>query len=276
MLPLKFPFPAPEELPLDDIIPRADVRPRRRIEPFARIKAVRLVLGRVRLMVPDIVPDSEDRFVRMLCDARLSQMDRLPTQQPTVRLRWPAVDLNRLWTALSTALERERVRSITPDVFVVRYVPILLMPPDVATALEQGRVDVDEAAVLARLTDLRTHLSVKEVIELREREMRLLEKIDLPLDEFARRIDTVLRNARAERHLRTGNHTLMTLQFEPTPTFGSKHLFWDQIELLKGALADIRYDEVTERDVVEALAAIDQVLDVLHRIRRRRHQRQGP
>jgi hypothetical protein len=248
-------------------------RPRRRVERFARATALRRVLSRVRSMVPDVIPDSEDVGVRILTDARLAQINRLPRIQSSVRGRWPRVDLDRVWTALSIALERERQPTIAPEQFVVRYLPLLLLPHDVTAALEAGRIDVDEAEVVARLTEGRIRLPTAVVAELREREIRLLEMIDLPLDVFAERIDKVLRDARASYYHHVNEYARMVLQFEPTPTFGSKHLFWDQIALVQLGLADVRYSEVTERDVVDVLAAVDQIVDVLLRIRRRRARR---
>jgi hypothetical protein len=151
---------------------RATRRRRREIDPLASPEAVRAVCDALRARMPDVIPSSEKHLVRFL--NALRHVERRPATD-TKRGRpgrWPREKLIEAAGQLRWILERETSGRISPSSFVGQYLPLLHFPPDVIDALSDGRLNLQEAAQLARLTPGRLGCPPREARARREELLR--------------------------------------------------------------------------------------------------------
>lgn len=128
-------------------------RRRRRVtDPLASPAAVRSVCHLLRDRMPDVIPSSEKGLIRFLYAVR--HVERRPTTD-TLRgrpPRWPREKLVEAASHLRGLLERETQGRVSVNSFIGQYLPLLSFPSDVTDALASGRINLHEAAQLARLT----------------------------------------------------------------------------------------------------------------------------
>ena len=131
---------------------RATRRRQRTPVPLARTEAVRAVCEELRSRVPGVIPNSERQLVRFLYAVR--HVERRPATD-TKRgrpSRWRREDLMSAASHLRAILGRETSGRVSLNSFIGQYLLIFDFPPDVRDALSDGRVNLQEAAQLARLT----------------------------------------------------------------------------------------------------------------------------
>jgi hypothetical protein len=102
--------------------------------------------------MPDTIPSSEKQLVRFLFAVR--HVERRPATD-TKRgrpSRWPREKLLEGAIQLRAILERETSGRVSLNSFTGQYLLLLQFPSDVTDALFDGRINLQEAAQLARLT----------------------------------------------------------------------------------------------------------------------------
>jgi hypothetical protein len=102
--------------------------------------------------MPDTIPSLEKQLARFLF--AVWHVERRPaTDTKRGRLsRWHRQQLTEASTQLRGILERETSGRISVNSFIGQYLPLLQSPSDVADALTSGRINLQEAAQLSRLT----------------------------------------------------------------------------------------------------------------------------
>ena len=189
--------------------------------------------------------------------------------------RWPREKLLEAASILRGLLERETSGRVSIQSFIGQYLPLLQFPPDVMEALSEGRINLHEAAQLARLTGerlgcssqaararrielLRSHLAVKgSQNRLRARVKELLGETESAVtsEEMAGVV------ARADE----------LLEIDPQDT---RHLFWEEMKRIFYAMREVQMEDLDEETMEEFMAAIDGVFNVLYRIEKRRKSRE--
>lgn len=122
--------------------------------------------------MPDVIPSSETQLARFLFAVR--HVERRPATD-TKRgrpSRWPRERLMEAATQLRGILERETSGRISVNSFIGQYLPLLQFPSDVTDALASGRINLQEAAQLSRLTPQRLGCSPREARARREELVR--------------------------------------------------------------------------------------------------------
>ena len=131
---------------------RATRRRQRAPDPLATPEAIRAVCQALRARMPDLIPSSEKHLLRFLYAVR--HVERRPASD-TKRgrpSRWRREDLMNAAGSLRAVLQRETSGRVSLNSFIGQYLQILDFPPDVQEALADGRLNLQEATQLARLT----------------------------------------------------------------------------------------------------------------------------
>ena len=127
-------------------------RRRRTPDPLASPEAMRSVCHLLRERLPELIPAPEKELMHFLYALRYAER-RVPNgTRRCWPLRWRREVLLRAAGELRFVLRRETSARVSLSSFVGQYLPLLNFPADVVEALSAGRVNLFEAAQLARLT----------------------------------------------------------------------------------------------------------------------------
>ncbi len=127
-------------------------RRRRRVTALlASPPAVRAVCHLLRDRMPDVIPSSEKGLVRLLYTVRHVERRPATDTRPGRPPQWPREKLVEAASQLRSLLERETQERVSVNSFIGQYLPLLSFPSGVTNALASGRINLQEAAQLARL-----------------------------------------------------------------------------------------------------------------------------
>lgn len=191
--------------------------------------------------------------------------------------RWRRKELLKAAGVLRDILARETSGRVSLASFIGQYLPVLHFPTDVTVALESGDINLQEAAQLARLTAdrlgcsaqaararrselLRSHLAVKgSQPRLRACVRELLGEVSSTVVVTSEQMTAIV--ARVDE----------LLEIDPQDT---RHLFWEEMKRVFFAMRDTEPEDLDDELMDDFLAAMDGVANVLHRIEKRRNERQ--
>ena len=227
--------------------------------------------------MPDVIPSSEKHLIRFL--NALRHVERRPASD-TKRGRpgrWPREKLTEAASQLRVILERETSGRISPSSFVGQYLPILQFPPDVAEALSDGRLNLQEAAQLARLTPERLGCTPREARSRREELLRQHLAVQGSQSRLRARVREILGELREDTPSPEGMAEVVArvdelLVVDPTDT---RHLFWEEMKRIFYAMREIEPEDLDEQTIGDFLGAVDELSNVLYRIEKRRQEREA-
>jgi hypothetical protein len=254
---------------------RANRRRLRKPDLLAHPEAIRSVLGRLRDLLPDIIPNSEKQMIKLLNAVR--NIERRPASD-TKRgrpSRWKRTDLIRVANYLRYLLDRETQGRVSLNSFISLYVRVLAFPGDVTSALVAGDINLFEAAQLARLTPERLNVSLATARDRRSEllkshllaqgsEARLRSSVNELLGKKAVPIAAVLGD-----DLGIG---VVDDLVELNP-YDTRHLFWEELRRIAFALRHVTPEDINDKILDDFLAASDQLSNVLARVEKQRQQR---
>lgn len=250
-------------------------RRRRRVaDPLASPEAVRSVCQLLRERMPDVIPSSEKGLIRFLYAVR--HVERRPTTD-TRRGRppqWPRENLLEAASHLRGLLERETRGRVSVNSFIGQYLPLLSYPPDVTDALTSGRVNMQEAAQLARLTPQRLACSTRVA---RDRRAEVLLS-HLAVQGSQTRLRTRVRELLGESagpDIPGGmaSVVLMVDELLDVDPSDARHMFWEEMKRLFFAMREVEPEDLDDETMDDFLKAMDQVSNVLQRIKKKRRAR---
>jgi hypothetical protein len=146
----------------------------------------------------------------------------------------------------------------------------------VVEALSSGQINLQEAAHLSRLTPERMQCSPAVA---RKQRQEIL-KSHLAVQGSQNRLQTRVKEILGEndtRAITTENMAAVVaqadelLEIDPQDTC---HLFWEEMKRLFYAMREVEREDLDDEIMGQFLAAMDGVSNVLHRIERRRRDRQ--
>jgi hypothetical protein len=256
---------------------RATRRRQRRPDSLASPEAIRAICQKLREKLPDSIPSREMQLLRFLHAVR--HVERRPATD-TKRGRpgrWSREELTQAARVLRSLLTRETSGRVSVSSFIGQYLPILQFPSDVAGALADGRINLHEAAQLARLTPERLGFSLREARRAREETLKAHLAVQGSQTRLRERVKEMLGGAEATRVSSQEMATVLAradelLEVDPTDT---RHLFWEEMKRIFFALREVRAEDLDEPLMEELMAAVDQISNVLHKIERRRKREQN-
>jgi hypothetical protein len=225
--------------------------------------------------MPVIIPNSKRQLIRFLYAVR--HVERRPTTD-TKRgrpSRWRREDLTSAAGHLRAVLERETSGRVSLNSFTGQYLLILDFPPDVQEALSDGRVNLQEAAQLARLTPTRLGVTQSEARPTRADVLRSHLAVHGSQTRLRAHVKELLGEAREEAVSSRSMSSVVArvdemLEVDPSDT---RHLFWEEMKRLFYAMREVEPEDLNEAVMDEFLAAIDQVSNILFKIERNRRDR---
>jgi hypothetical protein len=253
---------------------RATRRRSRTADPLADPSAVRALCEDLRARLPDLIPISEKGLVRFLNAVR--HVERRPATD-TKRGRpgrWPREELMKASSQLRSLLERETGGRVSLNSFIGQYLPIMEFPLDVADALVSGRINLQEAAQLARLTPERLNCSARAAREQRAELLRSHLAVQGSQTRLRERVKELLGESK-QPEVSEGLASVVVkvdelLEVDPGD---ARHMFWEEMKRLFFAMREIEPEDLDDETMDDFLQAMDGVSNVLYRIEKRRSAR---
>lgn len=238
--------------------------------------AIRDICERLTRRLPFPIPKSEKELFRLLY--AIGHVERRPATD-TKRGRpgrWTREQMTEAASILRGVLDRETQGRVSVKSFVSQYLHILRFPADVLDALSDGRINLQEAIQLNRISPSRLGCTSREAARLR------LEILDAHL--ALQGSQTGLR-ARVKEMLGETKEPEITTQamieavgvadelLEVNPA-DSRHLFWEQMKDIFFAMREVKPEDLDDELLEEFTAAMDQTSAILYKIKRKKIERE--
>jgi hypothetical protein len=254
---------------------RATRRRQRRPDPLARPEAVHADCEELRSRMPGVIPNSEKQLVRFLYAVR--HVERRPATD-TKRgrpSRWEREDLVSAAAHLRAILDCETQSRVSLNSFLGQYLLILDFPSDVREALSDGRLNLQEASQLARITPGRLACTEAEACRTRREVLQSHVAVQGSQTRLRARVKELLGEVVASPASSEGIAAAVAkadelLEVDPGD---SRHMFWEEMKRLFFAMKEIEPEDLDEETMDDFLAAMDGVSNVIVRIERRRQER---
>lgn len=226
--------------------------------------------------MPDVIPSSEKKLIRFLYAVR--HVERRPTTD-TQRGRppqWPREKLIETASHLRSLLERETRGRICVNSFIGQYLPLLLFPSDVTDALASGRINLQEAAQLARLTPERLNCSGHAARDRRADVLLSHLAVQGSQTRLRARVREMLGES-IEPDISGGLASVVSVVDEllDADPSDARHMFWEEMKRLFFAMREIEPEDLEDETMEDFLKAVDQISNVLQRIEKKRRARSG-
>ena len=175
-------------------------------------------------------------------------------------------------------LERETRGRVSVNSFIGQYLPLLQFPSDVTDALEAGKVNLQEASQLARVTYTRLGCSPSEARRQREEVLKSHLATQGSQTRMRHRVKEILGESSLQEVSSQNMATVVAqadelLEIDPQD---SRHLFWEEMKRIFYAMREVRLEDLDEETMEEFMEAMDHVSKVLFRIEKRRRDRERP
>jgi hypothetical protein len=226
--------------------------------------------------MPDVIPSPEKGLIRFLYAVRHVERRPMTDTQRGRPPRWPREKLVEASSHLRGLLERETRGRVSVNSFIGQYLPLLLFPSDITDALVSSRINLQEAAQLARLTPQRLNCSARVA---RDRRAELLLS-HLAVQGSQTRLRARVREMLGESiepDISGGLASVVSvvdelLDVDPSD---ARHLFWEEMKRLFFAMREIEPEDLDDKTMEDFLKAVDQISNVLQRIEKKRRVRSG-
>jgi hypothetical protein len=239
-------------------------------DPIASPAGVRRVLDTLREISPVPIP-ATDRKVFTLLNAVRHVGRYQATDKPGGRpAKFDREDLLAVDRVLRTALEKNGRPNLSVASFVGFYLPILRYPADVGEALSERKINLLEAAQLARLTPENLGVDTREARRVRQDTLMLHLRLAASQADLRRRVTALIKpldddlefaDRAADEMIEVGD---------------GRHLFYEQLKHIHQALQIIRPDDLDDATLEDILDKCDRLVGCLQRatasVRRRNTQ----
>lgn len=247
----------------------ASRRRTRRKDPLASPEAVRHILDQLRRRCPTILPSAEQQVFKMLESVRHYEI------RPDVDVsrgrprRWLREDVIVVAEKLKDTLKRKTEGRISPSSFVSLYLPILRYPADVALALSEGKINIREAAYLARLAPEGLKCAPREARAVRAEILKAHLLTKGSQESLRQRVKTALGEL-SEEELRWGKSSRqMVDELVKENPYDARHLFYEEIQRLIEAMHETGPEDLKGKTLVEILRQTDKLLSMIRRVKQK-------
>jgi hypothetical protein len=238
---------------------------------LASPEAVRRILEHLQTSLPEIIPNNNKEFLRMLRAVRHIQRYSATDTKRGRPSNWKREDLLKVATRLDDILARETSSRLSVASFIDHYLRLLDFPDDVTESLTSGSINLFEATQLARINP--KSLNIPSVKAKKIRVQLLLSHLQTKESggQLRNRISELIRIASVGEGIsEVGQNTEDLEDFDP---YDPTHLFWDQLKHLAFSLRDVRREDVLDEEIDELLKACEPILNILARIQRRKEKK---
>ncbi len=244
----------------------------RQPDPLASVSAIREVIDELRERCPDLIPASDRGLFRLMNAVR--HIERHPTglSRSGRPGHFPREKLLEVARHLKAVLAKQHRERISPSTFIGFCLPILNYPSEVIEALEKGEINRLEASQIARLTPERLDVKPKKALAIRQEVLSNHLKMQGSQTQLRQRVagllgaETLVTSENLAASVHQVDDLLMVEEDD------RRHLFYEQMKEFFFAMRDIRPEEIDDPTLEEILAASDQLMGVLYKIRLKRKQ----
>jgi hypothetical protein len=232
-------------------------------DPIASPAGVRRVLDTLRELSPVPIP-ATDRRVFTLLNAVRHVGRYKATDKPGGRpAKFDREDLLAVDRALRAALEKNGRPNLSVASFVGFYLPILRYPADVGEFLATRKINLHEAAQLARLTPERLGVDGREARRLRQETLLFHTRLAASQADLRRRVTALIEpfnddldfvDSAADEMIEAGD---------------GRHLFYEQLKQIHLALKTVRPEDLDDETLDDILRQADRLLGVIRRVQRK-------
>lgn len=255
---------------------RATRRRQRKLDPLATPESVQVVFEYLHERLPFPIPKSEKELVRFLY--AVGHVERRPATD-TKRgrpSRWTRNQLVEAASILRGILDRETQGRVSVKSFVSQYLNVLRFPADILEALSNGRINLQEAIHLSRASSTRLGYSSKEAMSLRRETLVAHLAVQGSQTKLRARVKELLGELKEPEITAQDIAEAVVvvdelLEVDPAD---SRHLFWEQMKEIFFAMRDVTPEDLDDEILEEFTVAMDQISCVLHKIKRRRKDRE--
>jgi hypothetical protein len=228
-------------------------------DPIASPVGVRRVLDSLREISPVLIPTT-DRKVFTLLNAVRHVGRYGATDKPGGRpAKFDREDLLAVDRALQTALEKQGRPNLSVASFVEFYLPILRYPADVGEALAVGKINLLEAAQLARLTHDRLGIDAREARRVRQETLLLHTRLAASQADLRRRVTALLKPFNEDLEFADDAAD------EMIEAGDGRHLFYEQLKQIYLVLKEIQPGELDDQTLDDILQNTDRLMGAIQR-----------
>ena len=229
-------------------------------DPIASPAGVRRVLDTLRAISPFPFP-ATDRKVFTLLNAVRHVGRYKATDKPGGRpAKFDREDLLAVDRALRTALEKQGRPKLSVASFVGFYLPILRYPPDVGEFLAEGKINLLEAAQLARLSPGKLGVDAREARRTRQETLDLHTRLAASQADLRRRVTALIKPFNDDLEF------VDTAADEMIEAGDGRYLFYEQLKHIHHALRTINPEDLDDATLEEVLDRADRLVGLLQRI----------
>jgi hypothetical protein len=224
--------------------------------------------------MPGVIPNSERQLVRFLYAVRHVERHPATDTKRGRPSRWRREDLLSAASHLRAVLGRETQGRVSLNSFIGQYLLILDFPADVQEALSDGRVNLQEAAQLARLTPDRLGCAVAGARDARAEVLRAHVLDKGSQNRLRSRVKDILGESDgvSGAEMAAVVHKVdELLEIDPSD---KRHLFYEEMKRLFYAMREIEPEDVDDQSLEQFMAAADQLSNAIHSIEVRRRKRE--
>ena len=237
---------------------------------------MRGVCDQLRERIPAIIPKSDKHLFSLLNAVRHVNRYSAADTKRGRPARWERETLLEVGRHLAAILERETGGRVSISSFVGLYLRILHFPVDVATALERGQINLQEATLLARLTGDRLQTDARSARAIRRQVLKAHLDVSGSQNQLRLRVQEMLGESAlvTSETLAAGVQkadALLTVDPEDV-----RHLFFETMKDIFYALRSFKADDLAEADIDEFMAVADLLSNTIHSIERRIKERRPP
>jgi hypothetical protein len=214
----------------------------------------------LRKISPVLIPTTDRKVFTLLNAVRHVGRYRA-TDKPGGRpAKFDREELLAVDRALRTALEKNGRPNLSVASFVGFYLPILRYPPDVGEFLAEGKINLLEAAQLARLTHDRLGVDAREARRIRQETLLLHTRLAASQADLRRRVTALIKPF-------NDNLEFADEAVDEMITAGDgRHLFYEQLKHIHHALQVIQPENIDDATLEEVLDWVDRLVGLLHGI----------
>jgi hypothetical protein len=228
-------------------------------DPIASPAGVRRVLDTLREISPVPIPATDRKVFTLLNAVRHVGRYRASDKPGGRPAKFNREDLLAVDRTLRSALEKAGRPNLSVASFVGFYLPILRYPADVGEALAEGKINLLEAAQLARLTPENLGVNARDARRVRQETLILHTRLAASQADLRRRVTALIKpfnddlefaDAAADEMIEVGD---------------GRYLFYEQLKQIHLALKNIRPENIDDEKLDEILSQTDRLIGLLYR-----------
>lgn len=250
-----------------------NTRRSRKLDPLANSFAIKSVCDELQTHCPDIVPKTDKKLFSLL--AAVKHINQYSSTQSLAGRpsAWQREELLLVSNHLKSILQQKTNGRVSLSSFVGLYLRILNLSNDILTALEKGKITLQEAITLSRLTPEKLSVSHQKAFAIRKEVLDAHIKTQSSQNSLRAKVKEILGETNAiSSEVLTANVEMVDKMLELDPT-DKRHLFYEQIKNLIFAIRQIQPEDIDDELLADFNITFDELFRVINSAKNRHKQK---